>query len=60
MPKQSITTQVMDSLGSSLCLQSVFQSAHIMSAKLKSGKYRFVYFGLPNDAALESAFEDLV
>jgi len=25
--------------------------------ELKSGKYRFVYFGLPNDAALESAFE---
>lgn len=25
--------------------------------ELNPGKYRFVYFGLPNDAALESAFE---
>jgi len=58
MPKQSITTQVMDSLWEFTVSPIGFSiGPYYVCKELKSGKYRFVYFWLPNDAALESAFE---
>jgi len=48
MPKQSITTQVMDHLGVHCCVSNRFSiGPYYVCKELKSGKYRFVYFGLP-------------